>query len=121
MGVYVSIRGWLECDTSQLSAINAIIEARDDGRYSGGWATPRQPVGWTGYIFYGADIREAALDWFLELLREIARLPASDDDGDRVTGLFLASHESNGMSEWHVRDGKVLITPGKDHLRYLDE
>ena len=121
MSIYISIRGWLECDTDQLTAINMIIEARDDGRYSGGWAAPRQPAAWTNYIFYGADIRETALDWFLEHLQEIARLPASDADGDRVTGLFLASHETNGMSEWQVRDGQVLITPGKDYLRYLDE
>lgn len=119
MGIYVSIRGWLECDEQQLTAMNAIIAAHDDEHYSGGWATPRRPTAWTNYVFYGADIRESAVDWFLEGLREIAQLPASDEDNDRVTGLFLASHEINGMSEWQVHDGQVVITPGDDRYRYL--
>ena len=49
--------------------------------------------------FFGADMREPALDWFLEHLQAIAQVPASDDDGDRITGLFFASHEINGTNE----------------------
>jgi hypothetical protein len=48
------------------------------------------------------------------------RIPASDEDGDRVVGLFLASHESNGMSEWQIRDGRVLISPADTRYQYLD-
>ncbi|MCP2339268.1 hypothetical protein [Actinomadura rupiterrae] len=120
MGIYVSVRGWLECDKQQLGAIHTIIAAHDDGHYSGGWGTPRQHINWTYYVFYGADIRESAIDAFQEQISEIAQLPASDPDGDRVTGLFFATHEINGMAEWQIRDGQVSITPGDDRYRYLD-
>jgi hypothetical protein len=120
MGVYVSVRGWLECDDKQLDAVKAIIASRDDNRYAGGWSLPRQPFNRTNYVFYGGDIRQHTVDWLLDQLRDIARIPASDEDGDRVGGLFLASHEVDGMSEWQVRDGQVLITPADSGYRYLD-
>ncbi|MER8062483.1 MULTISPECIES: hypothetical protein [unclassified Streptomyces] len=46
---------------------------------------------------------------FLEQLRRVARFPASDEDDDLITGLFLVSHETDGMSEWQVRGGTVVI------------
>ncbi|GGM56947.1 hypothetical protein GCM10012275_30100 [Longimycelium tulufanense] len=120
MGVYVGVRGWLECDEKQLVAIQAIIQSHDDDHYSGGWGTPRRAVNWTSYIFYSADIREQAVDWLLDQLREIAGIPASDADNDLVRGLFLASHEVDGMSEWQVRDGQVFISRADSRYEYLD-
>jgi hypothetical protein len=120
VGVYVSIRGWLECDGRQLDAVRDVIAAHDDGFYSGGWGFPEKPFNGGGYVFYGGDVRESAVDWFLEQLRAIARIPASDGDGDLVTGLFLASHEVDGMSEWQVREGRVFVSPVDDRYRYLD-
>jgi hypothetical protein len=120
MGAYVSVRGWLQCDEQQLAAIESIIAAHEDDHYSGGWGTPRWHVNWIHYVFFGADIRESGLDWLLDQVRAIAQLPASDDDNDRVTGLFLASHEVDGMSEWHIRDGQLFITPADTKYRYLD-
>ena len=120
MGIYVSVRGWLECDERQLAAIRTVIDADDDGHYSGGWGAPRQHINWTHYVFYGAEMRESALDEFREQVQEIARIPASNADGDRVTGLFFASREIHGMTEWHVRDGQVFITPGDERYHYLD-
>ncbi|MFJ5837179.1 hypothetical protein ACIQGO_10480 [Streptomyces shenzhenensis] len=121
MGVYVSIRGWLECDETQLAAIEEIISSHDDHHYANGWGSPRRHVNWTRYIFYGADIRESALDWFADQIRTIARIPASDDDGDLVRGLFLAGHEVEGTAEWQVRDGQLVITPADIRHRYLAE
>ncbi|UQI49754.1 hypothetical protein M1P56_35165 (plasmid) [Streptomyces sp. HU2014] len=120
MGVYVSIRGWLECDNAQLTTAQEIISAHADDHYSHGWSTPQKYVNWTHYLFYGADIRESALDWFTNQLKEIARLPASDDDGDLIQGLFLASHEVDGTTEWQVRDGRLSISPADDRHQYLD-
>lgn len=120
MGTYVSVRGWLECDERQLAVIRTIIDAHNDEHYSRGWGEPRQHINWTRYVFYGADMRESALDEFREQVQAIARIPASDADGDRVTGLFFASHEINGMTEWHIRDGQVITTPGNERYRYLD-
>ncbi|WP_327696780.1 hypothetical protein [Streptomyces sp. NBC_00459] len=121
MGVYVSIRGWLECDEKQLAAVHEITSSHEDNHYTSGWGSPRQHVNWTHYLFYGADIRESALDWFTDQIEKIARIPASDDDGDRVRGLFLVSHESDGMAEWQIRDGQLLITLADKRYRYLDE
>ncbi|MFD6308122.1 hypothetical protein ACFWFF_34505 [Streptomyces sp. NPDC060223] len=86
-----------------------------------GWGTPRQHINWTHYIFYGADIRESALDWFMNQLREIARIPASDDDGDLIRGLFLASHEVDGAAEWQIREGQLFVSSADARHQYLDE
>jgi hypothetical protein len=120
VGVYVSVRGWLECDEQQLAAIQAIISSQDDDHYTGGWGLPRRHFNWTYYVFYGGDIREQAVDWLLDQLRDIARIPATDEDGDRVQGLLLASHEVEGMSEWQIREGQVLISPAGTRYQYLD-
>ncbi len=121
MGVYVSVRGWLECDKEQLERVKDIITAHDDGHYVGGWGFPTKPFSWTWYVFYGGDIREAEVDWLLDQLREIARIPASDEDEDLVRGFFVASHESEGSSEWRVSGGQVMITPAKERYDYLDQ
>jgi hypothetical protein len=121
MGVFVSIRGWLECDETQLTAIQEIISSHEDNPYTNGWSSPRRHINWTHYIFYGADIRESALGWFTDQISEIAGIPASDDDGDLVRGLFLASHEVDGATEWQIREGRLFITPADIRHRYLDE
>ncbi|MFC8270670.1 hypothetical protein ACFUIZ_33905 [Streptomyces cinereoruber] len=66
--------------------VEEIISSHADDHYSNGWNAPRQRINWTHYIFYDADIRVSALDWFMNRLREIARIPASDDDGDLIRG-----------------------------------
>ncbi|MFF6783466.1 hypothetical protein [Streptomyces sp. NPDC012510] len=121
MGTYVSVRGWLECDETQLAAIQQIIDAHDDNHYTNGWGSPRKHVNWTHYLFYGADMRASALDWFTDQIREMARLPPSDGDGDLVQGLFLATHEVEGTTEWQVRDGRLFNAPADTRHRYLGE
>lgn len=76
--------------------MKGIIGAHDDGHYIGGWGFPTKPFSWTYYVFYGGDIRESEVDWLLDQLREIARVPASDEDEDEVRGFFVASHEIEG-------------------------
>ncbi|MFJ5776932.1 hypothetical protein [Streptomyces sp. NPDC093094] len=120
MGVYVSVRGWLECDGTQLGAVRRIVAAHEDEHYNGGWGMPRRHVNWTCYVFYGADIRESGLEWFAGQVGEMARIPASDEDGDLVRGLFLVSHEIDGTAEWQVRDGRLLVSPADGRHRYLD-
>ncbi|MFI1797448.1 hypothetical protein ACH427_08845 [Streptomyces sp. NPDC020379] len=120
MGIYVSVRGWLECDEKQLVAAQEIISAHEDGHYSHGWGAPRRHINWTHYLFYGADIRDSALDWILGQLGESAGLPAFDDDGDRVKGLFLARHEVDGTAEWRIGEGELRVSPGDIRHAYLD-
>ncbi|GLP64866.1 hypothetical protein TUSST3_14860 [Streptomyces sp. TUS-ST3] len=122
VGVFVRIRGWLECDDQQLTQVKEIVQADDaDQTYSGGWTFPPRQYNFTNWVFYGAELRAQSVDWFLDRLRSVARIPASDDDGDLITGLFFVSHEVDGMSEWQVREGTVLIRAAGQEYRFLDE
>ena len=84
----------------------------------GGAAAPGK-AGRDGGASWVPSAHEVA--WLLEQLRHLARLPPSDADGDRVRGLFLASHDVEGLSEWQVRDGALHVMPGDARLHYLDE
>ncbi|MET8581775.1 hypothetical protein ABZX39_12890 [Streptomyces collinus] len=121
MGVFVSVRGWLECDEQQLAAVRQVIADHSDGFYSSGWGFPARHFNWTYYAFYGGDVRESAVDWFMEQLRSMAAIPASDEDGDRVRGFFVASSEVAPQVEWHVRGGSVTTRPTDARLAYLEE
>lgn len=121
MGAYVSVRGWLQCDDKQLTSVNERIASSSDYPYVGGWGFPQSPLSWTRYVFYGADIRESAINELLEFVKKIAQIPVSDADNDRIRGLFFATHEVDGMLEWNIRDGEVVISPGRGEYSYLDE
>lgn len=120
--MFVRIRGWLECDDRQLVRVKEIVAVDDPDRtYGGGWAFPASQYNFTSWVFFGAEMRAQSADWFLEQLRRVARIPASDDDNDLITGLFLVSHETEGMTEWQVRDGTVLIGAPSGAYQFLDE
>ncbi|WP_089105946.1 hypothetical protein [Streptomyces hyaluromycini] len=122
MGVFVRIRGWLECDDRQLAQVKEIVSSEDQDRtYSGGWGFPARQYNFTNWAFFGAEMRAESIDWFREQLYLVARIPASDDDNDLVTGLFFVSHEVEGMSEWQVRDGDVVTSRANGQYQYLDE
>lgn len=73
MGRYVSIRVWIECDFQLLEDIKNIIEEYKSKKewaindeeqkrlalYQTGWRLPtsENSFNWTGYVFYGGDIR----------------------------------------------------------------
>ncbi|MGY4976529.1 hypothetical protein ACWCYL_05080 [Streptomyces sp. 900105755] len=122
MGVFVAVRGWLECDERQLAQVRRIVEADDPDRtYGGGWAFPPRQYNFAQWVFFGAHMRAESVDRFLERLRSLACIPASDDDNDLIHGLFLVSHEVDGMSEWQVRDGTVVIQDVSGEYGFLDE
>ncbi|MGW2462366.1 hypothetical protein ACWC2M_25575 [Streptomyces sp. NPDC001761] len=117
--MYVSIRGWLECDQEKLPYIKNIISKSSDGHYSGGWAFPRYPFNWTSFVFYGGDIQEGDVAWLQEQLVDIAQLPRLSEDSMDVQGLFIATSEVDGAVEWQIRDGDLHVLPVSDELRYL--
>lgn len=118
MGAYVYIRGWLECDREQCEAIRRLIAA-DDDPYNQGWSFSEWSA-WGTYVFYGGGLRESGHDWFLDQLNRIAQLPGTQIDDDRITGLFLVTHEGTGRTQWQVRDGSVVLAPASGYA-YLDE
>lgn len=121
MGVYVSVRGWLECDDEQLVRVREIISAHDDNFYNGGWAFPAKPFSWTSYAFYGGDLRDHEAHWLLEELKEITEIPSSDDEGGDVRGFFVATHETAGSTEWQLRGGRLLVYPAGERYQFLEE
>ena len=114
MGMYASVRGWLEADRLQRAAVEAVIEDARTDLYSGGWAFPERPFNWALYVFYGGDIREAGLPWLRAQVETMAALPPADDDGDMPVGLFVISDERSAVSVWDVRDGTVRDRPAPD-------
>ncbi|MBM9508532.1 hypothetical protein [Actinacidiphila acididurans] len=119
MGVYVNVRGWVEGGHKELARAREVVRAEADEVYGGGWGFPERPYNGIGFVFYGAEMRESGVEGFLRQLRKIAALPP-DEDGYHLVGLFLVSHEVDGMSEWQVRDGVVHIRGGVEAYRYLD-
>jgi hypothetical protein len=114
MGMYVSVRGWLEVGHRQREDVEAVIAAARRDLYSGGWAFPERPFNWTLYVFYGGDIREDVLPWLLKQVQDMAALPPVDDDGDMPVGLFVISDEQAQVSAWEVRDGTVRERPAPE-------
>lgn len=120
MGAYVSVRGWVECTGVQFARVREVVRAEADATYGGGWAFPERRYNWSDFAFYGASIRESGVGAFLRQVKLIAAVPA-DEDGERVVGLFFVSHETEGLSEWQVRDGGVHIRTAVEGYSYLDE
>lgn len=118
MGMYVSVRGWLEVDPDQRAAVQRIIDDHHD-HYSGGWGFPAAPFNWSLYLFYGGDIRESAVGWLREQVLELATLPPVDDDADMPVGFFLLTDERQGTTAWTIRDGRIDEADPPDALRWL--
>ncbi len=69
MGHFTYIRGWVECDEDDVSAIKTVISnyVKKNEKYfmnkdlcelyNKGWRFPDEIINWTAYIFYGADVR----------------------------------------------------------------
>lgn len=115
MGAWVYIRGWLEFSGgSQRRAFERIAGDAPDP----GWAFPEG--GWLDAVCYARAVREQYVEEVLDVIREAAALPAADEDGDRVAGLFLVFHEVNGQSEWQVRDGQVITGPADQRYDYFN-
>ncbi|WP_232838524.1 hypothetical protein [Streptomyces geranii] len=52
-------------------------------------------------------------------LTEMAALPPSDEDDSGVQGLFMVTHELDGLVEWQIRDGGIHDVPGDERHQYL--
>ncbi|MEV0383414.1 hypothetical protein [Nonomuraea sp. NPDC050643] len=112
MGTWVYVRGWLEFHGQRPQAERIIKDGDAEG-----WTFP--DGGWLEAVSYARAVRASALEGVLDQVRRIAALPATDEDGDRVRGLFLAGHETDGQAEWQVRDGQVFVGPAPPRYDYL--
>lgn len=116
MGVYVSVRGWIEANNEQLTLIRAIIDRDEDeiGHYRDSWCFPTSGGGFSRFVFFGCTVRESAVDRLRSQVRRIAETVKSQDDlyVDYVVGEFLLEHESHEsaqdqhpLTRWRFRSG----------------
>jgi hypothetical protein len=119
--MYTSVRGWIEIDSEQRAAAEAIIGRDRHELYSGGWAFPAAPFNWTLYLFYGGDIRQSEVPWLRGQIEQLAALPPVDEDNDMPRGFFLVTPEDReGGQAWHVRDGRLHEVPAPE-LSWMGE
>ncbi|GAA3764083.1 hypothetical protein GCM10022379_34840 [Micromonospora maritima] len=121
MGMYASVRGWIEIDFQQRVAAEQIIAQHRHELYSGGWAFPSAPFNWTLYLFYGGDVRQSHLQWLRGQVEQLAVMSPVDDDNDFPRGLFLVTtDEREGAEWWQIREGRLDESPAPD-LSWLGE
>ncbi|MBL7252778.1 hypothetical protein [Paractinoplanes lichenicola] len=121
MGMYASVRGWLEIDWEQRDEAERIITSHPHDLYAGGWAFPRAPFNWTLYLFYGGDIRQGEVSWLYGIVEELARMTPVDEDLDWPRGLFMVTAEGReGAETWQVREAAVTRVPAAG-LSWLGE
>lgn len=120
MSVYISIRGWLSCDTAQLAQVEPII-SNGDPRVTKGWSIPNVNASWTNYVMYGADIRDELLPVLQAQLQTIASLTPETED-EYITGLFFVSREdSPDRKEWLIEAGSLHETASSEKYDFLDQ
>lgn len=111
MAKYVSVKGWLQCEYSQVEHIKHIIQKHEnrteDGKivqqeqkrlYNKGWHYPEEIINWTAYIFYGADIKEDCLNFIEEEIKEIV------ENIEEIEGMFFLDFEEGETTCWHIRE-----------------
>jgi hypothetical protein len=118
MGLYASVRGWVDCFDGQEELVREIVDRYDDESYSRGWSILTGPNGDVCVVYCGT-IREQSIDWLLEQVKAIATLPPPVDPEDRIRGLFLVHHQAHGVQEWQVRDGHLVVEPVQHRYDYL--
>lgn len=89
MGYYYSVRGWLELDEDFLAKVDETLEgmrkeASDDPvllTYLKGWCWNPEPLNWTKYVFYGADVQQNGVRLLEETLARLTLIPGIELDG----------------------------------------
>lgn len=116
----VNIRGWLEGSQGDVELVQQFT--RDDvvnSWYNFGWRFPNHQSTGHWYAFFGLHVYEHDVDWFLNQLRHLALLTASDTKPSTIRGLFVISGKTT-TSQVQVRGGQVHLTPGDPQHSYLD-
>lgn len=114
MAKYVSVKGWLECEDTQVKNIKKIVNNYGNKSYPGnifnngniklynkGWRYPEEIINWTSYIFYGADIKEYYSGFIQDEIKEILRKNTGID------GMFFFYYEEGGIQYWQITDSEI--------------
>lgn len=115
MAKYVSVKGWIECEDSQLERIQKTISSYETRTsmeeifdnesmkfYNKGWCYPKEIINWTSYIFYGADIKEYYLGFIQDEIKEILK------ENIEIDGMFFFCNEEGEMKYWRIMNSKIM-------------
>jgi hypothetical protein len=115
MAYFYSIRGWLEVEPEKFNNAIDVVKSLQasypkdtkTGLYLQGWCWNKQPVNWTCYLFYGADVTEEGLDLFKETLNRLIAMKLN------LSGYFHAQGE-NGKRNliYQVTDNNLMVQVG---------
>lgn len=114
MSYFYSVRGWLEVSPDSFSRVaSAIAKIRERWRgdekahlYMKGWCWSDEPINWTRYMFYGADVTEEGLLIFRSTISELMRL------GVELSGYFHARGEDGENNTIYRIDNDTLVEEG---------
>ncbi|MDJ0736317.1 MAG: hypothetical protein QNJ47_20010 [Nostocaceae cyanobacterium] len=115
MAYFYSLRGWLEVEPDNFASVVEVIKSLKEsystntkkGLYLQGWCWNEQPINWTSYIFYGADVTEEGLDLFQDTLNKLIRLKLN------LSGYFHAQGEDGEKNLiYQVTDDNLMVEVG---------
>ncbi len=100
MAYYYSIRGWLEVDHENFLQIAETLkflqsnysESAKFKLYMKGWCWQDNPINWSRYIFYGADVTVEGLNLLENVLNKIIGMRL------KISGYFHAQGEDGDKS-----------------------
>lgn len=115
MAKYVSVKGWIECEHSQVEKIKKIILSYESNAslgdfiklesirlYNKGWYFPKESINWNAYIFYGADVKEYCLEFIEEELKEVLR------KNIEISGMFFFQYEEGEERCWKIVESEIV-------------
>ncbi|MER6200999.1 hypothetical protein ABT234_26980 [Streptomyces sp. NPDC001586] len=113
MSRYFNVRGFLDCEYTDLAAIQAVV-AQDRARgtrfhlseeavslYLDGWVYQKREINWIAHAFFGASVKSEGVDLILDQLVRLAEIP-------ELEGVFFVDDDEGGPSfQWDVSNGRV--------------
>lgn len=116
MSKYFNVRGFLDCDYSDLDVIRDVV-VQDRSRatrfelteeaaalYLDGWLYQRKEINWIAHAFFGASMKSGGVDLIFDQLERIAKLIPE------LEGAFFVDDDEGGPSRrWDVANGRVSI------------
>ncbi|MGK4008666.1 hypothetical protein WMF31_39025 [Sorangium sp. So ce1036] len=111
MSYFYSVRGWLEMSPEAFPDVISIISTMrvrwgDDEKaqlYMKGWCWSGEPINWTRYVFYGADVTEEGLVMLRCVLSEMVLL------GLDLSGYFhVQGEDGEKMAILRIEDDVLL-------------
>jgi hypothetical protein len=113
VGIFYSVRGWLEMDDVQYDRLkDAILNETDEQliHYVASWHFPDRGGGYSRFAFFGCTVRDIDLTDIKQQLQRLTLEVTSDDDDliDYMEGLFHSTHE-DGSREiiWRLDKGQL--------------